>query len=82
MARTKKRKTAIAWCRQNWPGLESTMTRERFDSLLSVVAGIVWDQDELRTHNWRSQVVFLQTPEGAAYMAELRKRKDQYRASL
>jgi hypothetical protein len=74
--------TAIAWCRQNHPGLEDSMKRERFDSLLSLVAGVVWEYDEHRTQNWRSQIAFLQTPEGVAYMAELRRRKDQYRASL
>ena len=74
--------TAIAWCRQNRAHLEDRMKPEQFDSLLSLVAGLVWDNDELRAQNWRTQVAFLKTAEGASYVAELRRRKDEYRASL
>lgn len=74
--------TAIAWCRQNRAHLEDRMKPEQFNSLLWLVAGLVWDNDELRAQNWRTQVAFLKTPEGASYVAELRRRKDEYRASL
>lgn len=74
--------TAIGWCKQNRSGLEDRMRPERFNSLLSIVAGLVWEFDELKTQNWKSQVAFLQTRDGASYVAELRRRKDKYRASL
>ena len=74
--------TAVAWCRQNRPGLEDSMKPEQFNSLLSIVAGLVWEYDELRTQNWKMQVAFLQTRDGASYIAQLRRRKDSYRASL
>jgi hypothetical protein len=34
--------SAIAWCRQNHPGLEDSMRPERINSLLSIVATLVW----------------------------------------
>lgn len=74
--------TAVAWCRQNRPGLEDSMKPEQFNSLLSIAAGLVWEYDELRTQNWKSQVAFLQTRDGVSYIAELRRRKDSFRASL
>jgi hypothetical protein len=74
--------TAIVWCKQNRSGLEDRMRPERFNSLLSIVASLVWDFDEFKTQNWKSQVAFLQTRDGASYVAELRRRKDKYRASL
>jgi hypothetical protein len=74
--------TAIAWCKQNRPGLEETMKPERFNLLMGIVAGIVWDYDERRAENWTSQVAFLQTREGVSYVRELARRKDSYRASL
>lgn len=74
--------TAIEWCRKNRPGLEDRMKPERFNSLLSIVASLVWEFDELKTQNWGTQVAFLRTRDGASYVAELRRRKDQYRASL
>lgn len=74
--------TAIGWCRQNRSGLEDSMKPERFNSLLSIVAGLVWEFDELKTQNWKSQIAFLQTRDGATYVTELRRRKDAYRASL
>jgi hypothetical protein len=74
--------TAIAWCKQNRPDLENSMKPDRFNSLLSIVAGLVWEYDEDKTQNWKSQVAFLQTRDGASYVAELRKRKDAYRTAL
>ena len=74
--------TAIGWCQQNRPGLEGRMRPERFNSLLSIVAGLVWEFDELKRQHWKSQVAFLKTPEGASYVADLRRRKNEYRASL
>ena len=74
--------TAIAWCRQNEPDLERSMSKERFDSLLSIVAGVVWEFDETRSHNWKSQMDFLRTSDGVEYIAKLRKRRDKYRAAL
>ena len=41
--------TAIGWCKQNRSGLEDRMRPERFNSLLSIVAGLVWEFDELKT---------------------------------
>ncbi len=74
--------TAIGWCKQNRSGLEDRMGPERFNSLLSIVASLVWEFDELKTQSWGSQVAFLKTRDGASYVAELRRRKDKYRASL
>jgi hypothetical protein len=74
--------TAIGWCRQNRLGLERSMSPQRFDYLLSIVAGLVWNFDETRSQNWKSQLLFLGTPDGAEYVARLRKCKDEYRAAL
>ena len=74
--------TAIGWCQKNRPGLEGRMRPERFNSILSIVASLVWEFDELKSQHWKSQVAFLQTPEGASYVADLRRCKNEYRASL
>jgi hypothetical protein len=74
--------TAVGWCRQNRPSLKGRMRPERFNSLLSIVASLVWEFDELKSQHWKSQVAFLQTPEGASYVADLQRRKNEYRASL
>jgi len=74
--------TAIAWCRQNRPELENSMKPDRFNFILSIAAGLVWEHDEDKNQNWKSQVAFFQTRDGASYVAELRRRKDAYRAAL
>jgi hypothetical protein len=74
--------TAIGWCRQNRPDLERSMSQQRFDFLLSITAGVVWEFDETRNQNWKSQMQFLKTSDGAEYIAKLRKRRDEYRAAL
>jgi hypothetical protein len=74
--------TAIGWCKQNRPGLEDYMTPQRFDSLLSIVANLVWEFDDHKIQDWRSQISFLKTHGGASYITELQRRKDAYRASL
>jgi hypothetical protein len=74
--------TAISWCRQNRAGMEDAMPKERFDSLLSVVAGKVWGFEESRGENWQSQLQFLRTSDGVEYIAKLRTRRDEYRAAL
>jgi len=44
------------------------MPEARFDSLLSVVAGVVGGFDETRGENWQSQLQFLRTSDGAEYI--------------
>jgi len=74
--------TVIGWCRQNRPGLEDRMLPERFNSLLSIVAGVVWEFDETKQQNWKSQVEFLRSAYGSEYVAKLMKSKNEYRAAL
>ena len=74
--------TAIGWCRQNRPELEKSMQAEKFNALLSSVAGVIWEPDETRSQNWTSQVEFLGSSDGAEYIRKLRASKNEYRASL
>lgn len=74
--------TAIGWCQQNRPELEKRMPPEKFDALLSSVAGLIWGSDETRSLNWTSQLEFLRSSDGAEYIRKLRASKNEYRASL
>jgi hypothetical protein len=44
--------TAIGWCRQNRPSMEGCMSEEKFNFLLAVVAGVVWEFDQTRAFSF------------------------------
>jgi hypothetical protein len=74
--------TAIAWCRQNRPGIEMGMSPDRFNALMSTAAGVIWGSDEERSKNWQTQVTFLRTVDGLEFLRKLRASKNDYHATL
>jgi hypothetical protein len=67
------------WCRQNRPPLEEWIKR-RFQVLMQVTAEGVLGRGGGDV--WAKQNEFFRSPEGAAYIAELGRRSDDYRNAL
>jgi hypothetical protein len=61
--------TAIAWCKHYRPSLETYMTRERFQILMSAAAQAVWGMNGGR--DWVAQNEFLRSERGGEYQTRL-----------
>jgi hypothetical protein len=71
---------AIAWCRQNRPGLVTWMTKDRFESIMRVAAEATWGMNGGIT--WENQIAFLQSEAGAEYIKRLGEGLKAYVAAL
>jgi hypothetical protein len=71
---------AMAWCRQNRPGLETWMTLNRFQMLMNASAAAVLGADGGAI--WDEQNVFLRSYHGAEYFRQLDTRLKVLTASL
>jgi hypothetical protein len=60
---------AIGWCKQNRPGLETSMTTERFRALMGAVATATWGMNG--GSDWFAQTSFLQSDDGFRYIEKL-----------
>ena len=60
---------AIAWCKQNRPGLAARMTRDRFRMLMTAVAEATWGMNG--GSDWAAQTAFLLSQEGSEYLKRL-----------
>jgi len=60
---------AIAWCRQNRPGLIARMTPDRFQMLMNAVAEATWGMNGGR--DWAAQTAFLRSQAGSEYFKRL-----------
>lgn len=60
---------AIAWCKQNRPALETYMTKERFQILMSAAAEATWGMNG--GTDWTAQNEFLRSQEGREYQSRL-----------
>ena len=70
----------MKWCREFRPALSASMTRVRYQSLVDVVASVVWTGEHAAA--WSAQVAFLRTADGAAYVQALIVEVDAFRAGL
>jgi hypothetical protein len=71
---------AMAWCRQNRPGLETWMTLNRFQTLMNASAAAVLGADGSAI--WDAQSAFLVSEHGVEYFRQLDKRLKALTASL
>jgi hypothetical protein len=70
----------MKWCREFRPALGASMTRARYQSLVDVVASVVWTGEHAAA--WSAQMAFLRTADGAAYVHALIVEVDAFRAGL
>ena len=62
---------AMAWCKQNRPGLEAQMTIDRFRMLMNAVAEATWGMNGGR--DWAAQTASLLSQGGSEYLKSLDK---------
>jgi hypothetical protein len=67
------------WCRQNRPPLEAWL-KQQFQTLMQATAEAVLGRGGSAV--WANQNQFLRSPDGAAYIAELGRRLEDYREAL
>ncbi len=72
--------SAVNWCKQNRPHLESYMTIKRFQMLRRATATATWGMNG--GTDWALQIAFLQTDEGSRYISKLDERFKAHVQSL